>query len=50
MNTLLYLLEKYQNKITEEANQYLAELNTYQEKTNKIIEDINSKYAININA
>ena len=28
-------LEKYQNKITEEANQYLAELNTYQAETNK---------------
>ena len=28
-------LEKYQNKITEEANQYLAALNIYQEEINK---------------
>ena len=43
-------LEKYQNKITEEANQYLAELNNCQEETNKIVEDLISKYTININA
>ena len=43
-------LEKYQNKITEEANQYLAELNTCQEETNKIVEDLISKYTFNIDA
>ena len=43
-------LEKYQNKITEEANQYLAGLNTYQEETNKVVEDLNIKYSTDINA
>jgi len=43
-------LEKYQNKITEETNQYLSEVNTYQEEANKIIEDIRIKYKVSIDA
>ena len=41
-------LEKYQNKITEEANQYLAALNTYQDEINKIVEEVIAKNKVNL--
>jgi len=43
-------LESYQNKITEESNQYQAEVNSYREEVNKKVDSIISKYEVNLNA
>ena len=43
-------LQMYQNKITEEANQYLSDVNIYQDEINKIVDEIRSKHEVNINA
>ena len=43
-------LQMYQNKITEEANQYLSDVNTYQEEINKVVSDIRNKHEVNIDA
>ena len=49
-NEIEQQLEKYQNKITEEANQYLNNLNSYQEETNKVVEKFLKDYEVNIDA
>ena len=43
-------LQMYQNKITEETNQYLSDVNIYQDEINKIVDEIRSKHEVNINA
>ena len=39
-------IEDYQNKIQEEANEFINNINSYSDQTNKKIEEIRSKYAI----
>jgi len=39
-------IEDYQNKIQEEANEFINNINSYSDETNKKIEEIRSKYAI----
>ena len=49
-NEIEQQLEKYQNKITDEANQYLNNLNIYQEEINKEVEKILKDYEVNLDA